>query len=98
MIFGGLEAYQSRRSQKLMTQEINATVSAREAIPTFSKWSETAMTFNRTDHPDHIRQSGHFPLIIDPIIGKTRLTKVLMDGGSGLNLLYIETYDAMGLS
>ena len=35
---------------------------------------------------------------MDLIIGKTRLSRVLMDGESGLNLLYAETYDAMGLS
>jgi hypothetical protein len=26
-----------------------------------------------------------------------RLTKVLMDGGSGLNIMYVETLDAMGI-
>ena len=38
---------------------------------------------------------GHYPLIVDPIIRKNCLTKVLMDGGSGLNILYIDTLDAM---
>jgi hypothetical protein len=27
-----------------------------------------------------------------------RLTKVLMDGGSGLNIMYTETLDAIGIS
>ena len=31
------------------------------------------------------------------IIGTKRLTKVLMDGGSGLNIRYVETLDAMGI-
>jgi hypothetical protein len=35
---------------------------------------------------------------MDPIIGKTHLSHVLMDGGSSLNLLYTKTYDAMRLS
>ena len=39
-------------------------------------------------------QPGHFPIVVDPIIGKTRLSRVLMDDGSGLNLLYADTYDA----
>jgi hypothetical protein len=50
------------------------------------------------DHPDSIPQLKCFPLILDPIVGKTRLTRVLMDGGSGLNILYAKTYDAMGLA
>ena len=33
----------------------------------------------------------------NPIIGTKRLTKVLMDGGSGLNIMYAETLDAMGI-
>ena len=35
--------------------------------------------------------------MVDPIIGMKRLTKVLMDGGSGLNIMYAETLDAIML-
>ena len=38
---------------------------------------------------------GCYPLVVDPIIHKKCLTKVLMDGGSGLNILYVDTLDAM---
>ena len=38
---------------------------------------------------------GRYLLVVDPIICKKRLTKVLMDGGSGLNILYVDTLDAM---
>jgi len=38
---------------------------------------------------------GCYPLVIDPIVRKKRLTKVLMDGGSGLNILYVDTINAM---
>jgi hypothetical protein len=31
-------------------------------------------------------------------MGTTRLTKVLMDGGSGLNILYASILDKMGVS
>ena len=33
--------------------------------------------------------------MVDSIVRKKRLTKVLMDGGSGLNILYVDTLDAM---
>ena len=36
--------------------------------------------------------------MVDPIVGMKRLTKVLMDGGSGLNIMYAETLDAMGIN
>ena len=35
--------------------------------------------------------------MVNPIIGMKRLTKVLMDGGSGLNIMYAEMLDAMGI-
>jgi len=37
-------------------------------------------------------------LIVDPIIAETCLTKVLMDGGSSLHILYAETLALMGIS
>ena len=35
--------------------------------------------------------------MVDPIIGTKRLTKVLMDGGSDLNIMYTKMPDAMGI-
>jgi hypothetical protein len=35
--------------------------------------------------------------VVDPIISMKRLTKVLMDRGSSLNIMYVETLDAMGI-
>ena len=35
--------------------------------------------------------------MVIPIVGTTCLTKVLMDGGSGLNKLYASTLDKMGI-
>ena len=35
--------------------------------------------------------------MVDPVVEGTRLTKVLMDGGSGLNILYAETRRGMGI-
>ena len=43
--------------------------------------------------PHH--KTGCYPFIVDPIVCKKHLTKVLMDGGSGLNILYVDTLDAM---
>ena len=35
--------------------------------------------------------------MVYPIVSTKHLTKVLMDGGSGLNIMYAETLDAMGI-
>ena len=34
---------------------------------------------------------GKYPLVVGPVVGNVRLTKVLMDGGSSLNIIYAET-------
>ena len=65
------------------------------AIPSFLCWSESPITFDQRDHPSHIARPGRYPLIVDPIVCKKHLTKVLMDGGSDLNILYVDTLDAM---
>ena len=35
--------------------------------------------------------------MVDPFIDTKQLTKVLMDGGSSLNIMYAKTLDAMGI-
>ena len=68
---------------------------AETVIPSFLSWSESSITLDQRDHPSHVARPGRYPLIVDPIIRKKHLTKVLMDGGSGLNILYVNTLDAM---
>ncbi|XP_066357909.1 uncharacterized protein [Miscanthus floridulus] len=67
-------------------------------MPSFLQWSESAITFDQTDHPKSIPQLGRYPLVVDLIVGTKRLTKVLMDGGSGINIMYAEMLDAMGIN
>ena len=92
MIFGGSDAIHSKRQHKV---RYRAACAAESAIPSFLSWSDSSITFDQRDHPSHVTQPGRYPLIIDPIIRKKRLTMVLMDGGSGLNILYVDTLDAM---
>ena len=84
MIFEGSTAYDSKRCQKVTRREV---YTAQSATPPFLWWLESAITFDRTDHPDTVAHPGRYPLVVDPIIGPKRLTKVLMDGGSGLNIM-----------
>ena len=53
MIFGGSAAYDSRHRQKLARHEV---YTAEPATPSFLRWSESAITFDRTDHPESIPQ------------------------------------------
>jgi hypothetical protein len=42
-------------------------------------------------------EPGKFPLVLDPVVAEVRLTKVLIDDGSGLNLIFAITLRKMGL-
>ena len=92
MIFGGSNVIWSKRQHKVRYREACA---AETTVPSFLSWSESLITFDQRDHPSHVTRPGRYPLVVDPIIRKKRLTKVLMDGGSGLNILYIDTLNAM---
>jgi hypothetical protein len=65
--------------------------------PSFLDWSEDAITFSREDHPNRIPNQGQYPLVIDPVIGNARFSKVLMDRGSSLNILYAHTLHWVGI-
>ena len=53
--------------------------------------------FDQDDHPASIPRPRSYPLVVDPIVSNMRLSKVLMDGGSSLNILHIDNLDAMGI-
>jgi hypothetical protein len=42
-------------------------------------------------------EPGKFPLVLDPVVVVVKLTRVLIDGGSGLNLIFASTLRKMGL-
>jgi hypothetical protein len=71
--------HESRRKLKLTSQAVK-TVSL--ATPEYLHWSEFPITFDRTDHPNNVPEPRRFPLIVDPLVKTTRLTKVLMDGAA----------------
>jgi hypothetical protein len=47
--------------------------------------------------PDHVPQPGSYPLVVAPLFKSRRIHKVLMDGGSGINVLYASMLDEMGI-
>jgi hypothetical protein len=70
---------------------------AKPATPAFLRWSRSAITFDHSNHPDNVSHPGRYPLVVDLIVNKKRLSKVLMDGGSGLTIMYVEMLGAMGI-
>jgi hypothetical protein len=88
VIYGGHVANASARHRK---QERREVCSVKVVAPVYLDWSNKPITFDQGDHPDRVPSLGKYPLVIDPVIGNIRLTKVLMDGGISLNTIYAET-------
>jgi hypothetical protein len=94
MIYGGQVANASARHRK---QERREVCSVKVVVPAYLDWSDKPITFDRGDHPDFVPSPRRYSLIVDPIIGNVRLSKVLMDGGSSLNIIYAETLELLGV-
>jgi hypothetical protein len=83
LIFGGPTVDMSNSQRKRVRHEV---LTAKKAPPSFLDWSGDAITFSREDHPNRI-----------PNPGNSHFSKVLMDGGSSLNILYAHTLWLMGI-
>jgi hypothetical protein len=83
MIYGELVANASARHRK---QERREVCSVKVAAPVYLDWSDKPIIFDQGDHSDYVPSPGRYPL-----------TKVLMDGGSNLNIIYAETLGLLGI-
>ncbi|KAI5014770.1 hypothetical protein ZWY2020_056160 [Hordeum vulgare] len=89
MIFADVER---KRRLKVIHREVNMAASA---VTKYLDWAKTRVTFDQSDHPASIATPGRHALVVDPAVNGFRLRKVLMDGGSGLNIIYVDTLKAM---
>jgi hypothetical protein len=94
LIFKGATVDMSSSQRKRERHEV---LIAKKVPPFFLDWSEEAITISREDHTNHIPNPGQYLLVVDPVIGNTRFSKVMMDGGSSLNILYVHTLQLMGI-
>jgi hypothetical protein len=72
-------------------------LSIEPAVPTPLRWSEVPITFSIADQWTSFSEPGHFPLVLKPVVAGSRLNKELIDGGSGLNVLFTKTLKKMKL-
>ena len=67
------------------------------ANPSYRPWSEVSITFSRADQWVGIPYIGHFPLVLNATVQKVLFRKVLVNGGSALNLLFVGALKELGL-
>jgi hypothetical protein len=92
VLFGGLP---TKQSQKAIRREV---LNIEPAVPTPLRWSVVPITFSRADQWTSFSETGRFPLVLKLVVAGSRLNKVHIDGGSGLNVLFTKTLKKMKLN
>jgi hypothetical protein len=91
VLFDGLP---TKHAQKLTLHEV---MSIEPVVPTPLRWSELPITFSHANQWKSFSEPERFPLILNLVLAGSRLTRVIIDGGSGLNVLFSKTLKTMKL-
>ena len=81
------KTFASNNKRKRALRELNEVCQ----IAVINPWNDTVITFNTGDEPKYRTIRAPAALVLSPIVDGFWLTKVLMDGDSGLILIYEDT-------
>jgi hypothetical protein len=59
------------------------------------RWLEQPIAFSRANHWVHIPDPGSYSLVVEPIVEGALFPQTLIDGGSGLNIIFVDTLKKM---
>ena len=82
----------SQRIFKQFAREVNVVLPKLEATRPL-RWSECAIMFSSADQLKCAATAGVLPMLCSPIISNVQVTRTLIDGGAGLNVLSVETFN-----
>jgi hypothetical protein len=71
---------------------------AATSAPAPYRWYEHLITFTRADQWLNFDRPGKYPLLVDPVIRESRVKKVLVDGGSIINVTFPWTLLGLGVA
>ena len=95
---GALPPPRAEENGKLAARRVLAVTSEETtANPSYRPWSKVPITFTRADQWADISYTGRFPRVLDATVQKVLFKKVLVDGGSALNLLFTGALKELGL-
>jgi hypothetical protein len=99
-IFGGKVSIKSKRERKLLKRACLNVDSTDGLIadPKFPPWSHREISFSRKDQWAAIPEPGRFPLILDPCINSIRFERVLVNGGSSIDILFRNSLPALKIT
>jgi hypothetical protein len=88
----------SNNDQKSISRQVNLAINSPPAYIEYLYWSEQPIEFSKEDRPITVPRSGNAPSILKAQIGGYDVDRVFMDAGSGINLIYAKTLQAMHIS
>ena len=77
---------------KKFSREVNAVLPKLEATRPL-RWSKCTITFSLSDQLKCAATTGALPMLCSPTISNVLITKTLIDGGAGLNVLTVDMFD-----
>jgi hypothetical protein len=70
-------------------------------VPKLMYWSDQAIGWDKADHPEIMPNPGGYTLVMDPMFvgpaNNVRFSKVLIDNGSNINIMYRDTMQKLGI-
>ena len=87
----------SNRDQKLITRQVHLAVKSPPALPEYLWWSHASIVYSREDHPRQVPRPGHAALVLHAQIGGFAMSRVFMDGGSGINIIFADILGGMNI-
>ncbi|KAK1616594.1 hypothetical protein QYE76_022111 [Lolium multiflorum] len=88
-----------RQSVHRHSMEVNAVI---PAVPKYMLWPDQEITWSFKDHPKVMPNPGGYALIVDPIMHgpttRVRFSKVLVDNGSSIKIMYRHTMHTLGIT
>jgi hypothetical protein len=71
---------------------------ATTSAPAPYRWSKHAIIFSRADQWLNFDHLGKYLLLVYPVIRESRVKKVLVEGGSSINVTFHRTLQALGVA
>jgi hypothetical protein len=87
-------SFRSKHQDKLALRSIMV---AEPAVPRYLNWSQYPIQFSREDQWTSVGNVGLYPLVLDPTIVRMTVTKVLIDRGAGLNIIFFRNAKKDGI-
>jgi hypothetical protein len=91
---------ESKRERKLLAHACLNLAKTDDLItdPRLPPWSHQEINFSRADQWATIPKPGRFALVLSPCINKVQFDRVLIDGGSSIDILFKNSLSALNIS